>query len=113
MVTSPIEPILRRLARLRLRTPRRSTRSPAPAARGAASRIRVLSWSSMLGMAVLLIGVLNEGERVRQVRAGLEELALHRALARPHQFRDPPGAETGEGAHVGHLPALARHVGRR
>src|SRR5437870_5018271 len=79
--TNPTVPALLRVARRRLRAPRRSTRSPAPAGRGDASRIRVLSWSSMLGMAVLLIGVLNERERLRKVRAGLEQLALHRALA--------------------------------
>src|SRR5439155_8390911 len=113
MVPSPIEPILRRLARLRLRTPRRSTRSSAPAGRGAASRIRALSWSSMLGMAVLLIGVLNERERLRQVRASLEELALHRALARAHLPRDLLGGEVEEVTEDGHLALAAGKIRQR
>src|SRR5207237_10841468 len=106
MWPSRVELTRRGAARRRLRGPRCSTRSSAPAGRGAASRIRVLSWSSILGMAVLLIGVLNERERLRQVRASLEELALHGALARAHLLGDLLGAEIEEVAEDGH-PALA------
>src|SRR5437879_7658954 len=108
MVTSPTEPTLRRVARRRLRAPRRSTRSPASAGRGAPSRIRVLSWSSMLGMAVLLIGVLNERERLRQVRASLEELALDGALARAPLLRDLLRAEIGAAAEGRRRPPPGR-----
>src|SRR6266487_2430923 len=67
----------------------------------------------MLGMAVLLIGVLNQRERLRQVRASLEELALHRALARTHLFRDLLGAEIEEVAEDGHLPLAAGKIRQR
>src|SRR5439155_16690316 len=113
MVPNPTVPTLRRLARRRLRAPRRSTRSPSPAGRGTASRIRVLSWSSMLGMAVLLIGVLNERERLRQMRASLEELALHGALARAHLLCDLLGAEIEEVAEDGHLALTAGKIRQR
>src|SRR5580765_2596503 len=104
--TNATVPTLLTLARRRFRAPRWVTRSSTPAGCGAASRIRVLSWSSMLGMAVLLIGVLNERERNRQMRARLEQLALHRALARSHLFRDLLRAEIEDVTQHGHL-ALA------
>src|SRR5207237_8350696 len=112
MWPSRVELTRRGAARRRLRGPRCSTRSSAPAGRGAASRIRVLSWSSMLGMAVLLIGVLNERERLRQVRASLEELALHGALARAHLLRDLLGVGLGEVRGDGHPRWPAGRSGR-
>src|SRR5439155_4755681 len=111
--TNPTVPALLRLARRRLRAPRRWTRSPAPAGRGAASRILVLSWSSMLGMTVLLIVVLNERQGLRQMRAGFGELALHRALARVHLLRDLLGAEIDEVAEDGHLALAAWKIRQR
>src|SRR5438034_5575773 len=67
----------------------------------------------MLGMAVLLIGVLNQRERLRQVRASLEELALHRALARAHLRRDLLGAEIEEVAEDRHLALTAGKIRQR
>src|SRR6185436_2000859 len=111
--TNPTVPALLTPARRRLRAARCSTRSPSPVGFGAASRIRVLSWSSMLGMAVLLIGVLNERERIRQMRARLEQLALHRALARPHLLRDLLRAEIEDVAQHGDLPLASGKVCQR
>src|SRR6266480_5847915 len=67
----------------------------------------------MLGMAVLLIRVLDQRERLRQMPACLEELALHRALARAHLRRDLLGAEIEDVAQDGHLALAARKIRQR
>src|SRR6476646_5845111 len=67
----------------------------------------------MLGMAVLLIGVFNERERGRQMRACLEQLALHRALARSHLLRDLLRAKIEDVAEHGHLALASRKLLKR